>query len=76
MIAFYLPQVNKKSNDDDELHDYTENKNGTTPNPKGFVGLKDGFVLSTEPRRVSISFQFSEPFQVSQIKQEALEKVF
>jgi len=44
---------------------YTENKNGTTPYPKGFVGLKKGFVHSTEPKRVSISFQFSEPFQVS-----------
>lgn len=41
---------------------YTENKNRTTPNPKGFVGLKKGFALSTEPKRVSISFQFSEPF--------------
>ena len=44
--------------------DTLKKKNGAAPNLKRYFGRKKGFVYSTEPKRVSNSFQFSKPFWV------------
>ena len=42
----------------------TLKKTGAARNSKRYFGRKKCFVHSTEPKKVSNSFQYSEPFQV------------
>ena len=56
----------EKGYDKDAFYRHTslKKKNGAAPNPERYFGRKKGFVHRTELKRVSNSFQFSEPFWV------------